>query len=111
MPNFRNYAPTLKSSQNANKKNYQQILWLYGEDEQVVEVGASNIFFVAKTEDPNVKEIITPDLEDLILPGVTRDSIIVRFAITQELMKKKPGFKVSERKITIGEVIEKIERK
>ena len=79
---IRNYAPTLRDSHEANKRNYQQILWLYGEDEQVVEVGASNIFFVFKTANSNVKEIVTPDLEDLVLPGVTRDSILVHFGVT-----------------------------
>jgi branched-chain amino acid aminotransferase len=45
-------------------------------DEQIIEVGASNIFFVFKNSDGEI-EIVTPALEDLILPGITRDSIIV----------------------------------
>jgi branched-chain amino acid aminotransferase len=56
------------------KKGHQQALWLY--DNQVVEVGSSNIFFAFKDKSGQI-EIATPALEDLILPGVTRDSILV----------------------------------
>jgi len=48
-------------------------------DDQVIEVGASNIFFVFKDNKSGVIEVATPELEDLILPGVTRDSILVYF--------------------------------
>jgi branched-chain amino acid aminotransferase len=68
----------LGTTKDANNKGHQQVLWLYG-DKKIIEVGASNIFFVFKSKNGNGKkaEIVTPDLEDLILPGVTRDSIIV----------------------------------
>ena len=55
-------------------------------------MGASNIFFVFKTDDPNVKEIVTPDLEDLILPGVTRDSIIVKILLILGINEDKAQF-------------------
>lgn len=58
----------------ANEKGHHQVLWLYGDD--IIEVGASNIFFVFKGKG-NKTEVITPELKDLILPGITRDSIIV----------------------------------
>lgn len=47
------------------------MLWLDGiERRYVEEVGAMNVFF-------NIGgELITPDLGDSILPGVTRDSIL-----------------------------------
>lgn len=41
----------------------------------MLEVGSSNIFFVFK--DKHGIEVATPDLEDLVLPGITRDSILV----------------------------------
>lgn len=34
-----NYAPTLMAQQEAVKKGYQQVLWLYGKDHQLTEVG------------------------------------------------------------------------
>ena len=49
-------------------------MWLYGNE--IIEAGTSNIFFIFKGKNGK-KEIVTPDLRDLILPGVTRDSIIV----------------------------------
>lgn len=52
------------------------MLWLF--NDQIVEVGASNIFFIFKDKSGQI-EVVTPELEDLILPGVTRDSILVFF--------------------------------
>lgn len=49
-------------------------MWLW--EGRVLEVGSSNIFFVFKNNDGTI-EVATPDLEDMVLPGVTRDSVIV----------------------------------
>ena len=68
------------TTKDANSRGHQQVLWLYN-DKKIIEVGASNIFFVFKSKNGKKAEIVTPDLEDLILPGVTRDSIIVTFII------------------------------
>lgn len=62
------------SSKKAQAMGYSQCLWLF--EGQVVEVGASNIFFVMKDKNGK-KELLTPELDGLILPGVTRDSILV----------------------------------
>jgi len=43
---------------------------------------------------------VTPLLEDLILPGITRDSIL-------ELLRDEKEYKVTERSIYIKEVIER----
>lgn len=65
------------------KSGHHQVLWLYGDD--VIEAGTSNIFFVFKPTTPNGKvEVVTPELRDLILPGVTRDSIMVFLYIYAE---------------------------
>jgi len=45
----RNYGPTLGTTKDANKKGHQQVLWLYN-DRKIIEVGASNIFFVFKSK-------------------------------------------------------------
>ena len=68
-----NYGPTILPASKAKAKGFTQILWLY--DGKVGEVGTSNIFFVLRGKD-GVKELVTPELDGLILPGVTRDSII-----------------------------------
>lgn len=39
-----NYAPTIHVQKEAASKGLQQVLWLYGEDHQLTEVGTMNIF-------------------------------------------------------------------
>lgn len=53
------------------------MLYLY--KGKVGEAGTSNIFFVFKDSKTGEKEVATPLLEDLVLPGVTRDTVIVAF--------------------------------
>ncbi|MEN0058561.1 MAG: branched-chain amino acid aminotransferase [Bdellovibrio sp.] len=90
-----NYAASLKAAMEARKKGYAQVLWLDVEHKGIEEVGTMNVFFVFKNE------IVTPALNGSILAGGTRDAII-------QLLKKK-GHPLVERKITIQEVIEKIQ--
>ena len=88
-----NYAHSLCAQQKASKLGYTQVLWLDAiEHKWVEEVGTMNIFFVLKDE------VITPPLGGTILPGVTRDSVIQ--------ICKKWGLKLTERRISIDEVIE-----
>ncbi|MBW1994889.1 MAG: aminotransferase class IV, partial [Deltaproteobacteria bacterium] len=88
-----NYAPTLLVSTQAAQKGYTQVLWLDAKEHKYVEeVGTSNIFFF--TED----ELVTPPLRGTILPGITRDSVIQ--------LATHWGVRVSERLISIDEVIE-----
>jgi branched-subunit amino acid aminotransferase/4-amino-4-deoxychorismate lyase len=39
-----------RGAENAAKLGCHQILWLFGEDHQITEVGAMNIFFVIKNK-------------------------------------------------------------
>ena len=46
-----NYAASLKAQEEANKKNYTQVLWLDGvEKKYIEEVGTMNVFFVINSE-------------------------------------------------------------
>ncbi|XP_014680196.1 PREDICTED: branched-chain-amino-acid aminotransferase, cytosolic-like, partial [Priapulus caudatus] len=45
-----NYAPTLYVGIKAAKENCQQVLWLYGEEELITEVGAMNVFLLWTNE-------------------------------------------------------------
>lgn len=86
-----NYAASLKAQQDA--VGYSQVLWLDGvERKYIEEVGAMNVFFVIGDE------IVTPELQGSILPGITRKSTI-------ELLRSW-GMKVVERHLAIDEVIE-----
>ena len=87
-----NYAASLYAGAQAHKQGYTQVLWLDGIHRKYIEeVGSMNIFFVIDDE------IITPELDGSILPGITRDSVIA--------LAKHWNLKVSERKISIDEVI------
>lgn len=96
-----NYGPTMVAKQEAHKRGFHEVLWLYGEGGECTEAGASNFFIIWKRKDGKT-ELITAPLDDkLILDGVTRRSCL-------ELVRKKlPGeIEVTERKYTIGELVE-----
>ncbi|XP_074650210.1 branched-chain-amino-acid aminotransferase, cytosolic-like isoform X2 [Tubulanus polymorphus] len=93
-----NYAPTTYIQQIAEERGCQQVLWLYGQDEQVTEVGTMNLFMYWVNENGE-NELITPPLSTgVILPGVTRKSLI-------ELAQNWGEFKVSERSFNMGDVV------
>ncbi|KAL3793755.1 hypothetical protein HJC23_013317 [Cyclotella cryptica] len=94
-----NYAPTMLAADEAAKRGYDQILWIFGPNDEVTEVGAMNVFFLLRKTD-GTKELVTPPLtRGDILPGVTRQSII-------ELAQTWNEFEVSERTITLPEIRE-----
>lgn len=41
-----NYGPTIPAQQLASEKGLHQVLWLYGEDHEITEIGAMNVFIV-----------------------------------------------------------------
>ena len=88
-----NYAASLLAAEEAHADGFTQVLWLNAVDGvSVEEVGTMNIFF-------NINdEIITPELSGTILPGVMRASVIH--------LARAWGMKVSERSISIEEVVE-----
>ena len=97
-----NYGPTIKPMEDVKKHDCTSILWLHGEDHQITEVGAMNIFFVLKMKDGKTTELVTAPLtRGDILPGVTRDSILslARLDEGKDLI-------VSERFINMGELVE-----
>ncbi len=59
----------------AHEQGCQQVLWLYGDKRYITEVGTMNVFMYLKTK-KGVNELVTPPLNGLILPGVTRQSIL-----------------------------------
>lgn len=88
-----NYASSLLAAQKAGKKGFTQVLWLDGAERKwIEEVGTSNIFFLIDDE------LITSPLTGTILPGVTRDTVLV--------LARDWGMKVSERRLSIDEVMD-----
>jgi len=96
-----NYAGAIGPGMEAIKKGYAQILWLFGEELQVTEVGTMNQFFVWVNKEGK-KEIVTAALDGTILPGITRDSIL-------KLCRQWGDYEVSERTYHLPEVMEAIE--
>ncbi|XP_018570193.1 branched-chain-amino-acid aminotransferase, cytosolic [Anoplophora glabripennis] len=99
-----NYGPTFRVQRLAVSKGRQQVLWLYGADHQITEVGQMNIF-IFYIDDNGERVLTTPPLNGLILPGVIRQSVI-------QLCEEWKEFRVEQRTITMKEVIklEKTER-
>ncbi|GMH60560.1 hypothetical protein TrLO_g7878 [Triparma laevis f. longispina] len=70
-----NYGPTILPAKEAMEKGFNQILWMFGDDDEVTECGAMNLFFVVQEGDKKVLWTAPLSRGD-ILPGVTRKSII-----------------------------------
>ena len=91
-----NYAGSIKAAEEAQKKGYDQVLWLDGVHKKYIEeVGSMNIFFVISGV------VVTPMLAGSILPGITRKSTI-------ELLKAR-GYTVEERRVSVDEVVKAAE--
>lgn len=88
-----NYGPTIHVQKEALKEGCHQVLWLYGDAHELTEVGVMNIFMLY-INDNGERELITPPLDGLILPGITRDSII-------RLCRQWGEFSVKEQKFTM----------
>ncbi|KAI9187995.1 branched-chain-amino-acid transaminase bat2 [Blastocladiella emersonii ATCC 22665] len=91
-----NYAPTIMPQVNANARGHQQVLWLYGANDELTEVGTMNCF-VYWVNEKGQRELVTPPLDGTILPGVTRDSIL-------GLARQWGEFQVAERKIYMKDI-------
>ena len=87
-----NYAASLYAAEEAKHEGFTQVLWLDGvQHKYIEEVGTSNIMLQIRDE------VITPPLGGTILAGVTRDSVLT--------LLRSWGVRVSERQITIDEVV------
>ncbi|KPI89931.1 putative branched-chain amino acid aminotransferase [Leptomonas seymouri] len=95
-----NYAGPMRVQEEAHRQGYDQVLWL-GAVGEVQEVGAMNFCTLWRTKEGKT-ELITAPLEDTVLPGVTRDSILA-------LARKWGGFEVSERPYLVQELVEALQ--
>ncbi len=90
--NAGNYGGSMLPATKAKEMGYDQVLWTDAHEHKwLQEVGMMNIGFIIN----NV--FVTPMLEDTILKGVTRDSVI---AILKDM-----DIKVEERKVSIDEIV------
>jgi branched-chain amino acid aminotransferase len=88
-----NYVISALAKHEAAEAGFMECVFLDAVERRYVEEGSScNIFFYLKSG-----ELVTPELGDTILPGITRESVI-------ELARGK-GVKVCERRISIDEAL------
>ena len=91
-----NYAACNLAEKQAQAQGFTQVLWLDAvERKYIEEVGSMNIFFVIDDE------IVTPQLNGTILPGITRKSVME--------LARHWDLKTRERRISIDEVLEGLE--
>ncbi|KAF8273785.1 branched-chain amino acid aminotransferase II [Lactarius quietus] len=104
-----NYAVAVFPQKTAAELGYVQNLWLHGPEHNLTEVGTMNLFVVFRQED-GFLELVTPPLDGMILPGVTRDSVLSlarsHAAGTLRIPKLTSKLTVSERGVTMKEVCE-----
>ncbi len=88
-----NYAISAIAKKEAEDAGFMEVVYLDSEEKKYIQEGSScNIFFILKDG-----TLVTPELGDTILPGITRASVID--------LAQDEGIKVEERKISIDEVM------
>ncbi|KAG0143647.1 hypothetical protein CROQUDRAFT_660997 [Cronartium quercuum f. sp. fusiforme G11] len=104
-----NYAPGVVPQVKAARDGFQQILWLFGEQHELTEVGTMNLFLAIERDNGQL-EVVTPPLDDKILPGITRDSALALLRGHADNSNQLDGLPkdlvISERKICMAEVVE-----
>ena len=87
-----NYAASLRASSAAVAQGRTVALWLDGAEHRYIqELSGMNVFAVIDGE------LHTPELDGAILPGITRDSLLV--------LSRSLGYKVHERRMAIDELL------
>ena len=88
-----NYAASFYPTKIANANGFQQVIWTDSlEHKYIEESGTMNIWFRIGDK------LLTPELSDSILGGITRDSVLK--------LAKHNGIKVEERRILVTEIVE-----
>ena len=88
-----NYVTAILAKKEAETEGYMEALFLDAREQKYVEEGSScNIFFYLKDG-----SLVTPELHDTILPGVTRKSVLV--------LANDMGIETEERRISIDEAM------
>ena len=90
-----NYVTSALAKKEAEMQGFMEAVFLDAREHAYFEEGSScNIFFVMKNG-----TLVTPSLEDTILPGITRKSILV--------LAQEKGLKTEERRVSVKEVFSK----
>ena len=88
-----NYVISMLARHEAQREGFMEAIFLDGREQRYLEEGSgSNIFVLLKNG-----HLVTPELKDTILPGITRDSVIK--------LAQFEGTRVEERPIPIDELL------
>jgi len=88
-----NYTVPILAKKEAEAEGYMEAIFLDAYGKKYIEEGSScNIFFLLKNG-----VLVTPSLEDTVLPGITRESVLI--------LAEEMGIKTEERRISIEEVL------
>jgi branched-chain amino acid aminotransferase len=92
-----NYGGAIYPTKLAMEQGYDQLIWTDGREHKYIEEsGTMNVMFVIDDV------LVTPELSDSILAGITRDSVLQ--------LARHWGMKVEERKISVSEVVQALEK-
>lgn len=92
-----NYAGSLYPAKLAKNQGYDQLIWTDGATHTCIEeAGTMNVMFMSGNT------LLTADTGDTVLKGITRDSVLT--------IAKEWGIDVQERKITVDEIVERLEK-
>ncbi len=92
-----NYGASLWPTQLAKDEGFDQILWTDGQDHDYFEEsGTMNVMFL------HGKKLMTPELSDSILDGVTRNTVLA--------VAKDWGYEVQQRKVSVAEIIDLLKK-
>jgi branched-chain amino acid aminotransferase len=95
-----NYAASLVAQAQAAEQGCDQVVWLDAVERRwVEEMGGMNLFFVFGSGDG--ARLVTPELSGALLPGITRDSLL--------MLAADLGYAVEERRISTEEWEKKVE--
>jgi branched-chain amino acid aminotransferase len=96
-----NYAASVLGQKIAADHGCKDMIWLFGPDLEMTETGTMSIFVFFENEKGH-RELVTSPLNGLILPSVTRDSVLT-------LCRQWGEFEVSERPWTLHELLTALE--
>ncbi|OXC64515.1 hypothetical protein AYX13_06140 [Cryptococcus neoformans] len=103
----------------SKKKGYAMSLWLHGKEDYISEAGAMNMWIIKQASDGYL-EFTTMSLDNgIVLPGVTRESIIElledhasgkkAFPFADGNVEMPEKIRIVERDISMGEILEGLE--
>lgn len=108
-----NYGPALHAQEKASKQGFDQVLWLFGPQNEATEAGGANFFAAIKDSLGRVEMITAPRDDKTILAGNTRQNVLelastrmTRHAQTPDHNSATSPASVAVRPLTMQEMVQ-----